>query len=67
MKNLSPDTIEMIDLYVETSRLPRLVVTAFVVAGIEPPDRATVDRIGYTAAQSKLFTPFLTASDPAMA
>jgi hypothetical protein len=54
---------EIIDFYVEATRLPRIVITAFVNAGIEPPDRARVDRIGYSAAERRLIAPYLSTPE----
>lgn len=42
---------ELVELYCADTQLPERVVSAFVRAGIEPPTREVVDRIGYTFTQ----------------
>ena len=63
MSRAIPDP-ELVALYVAESKLPALVVTAFVANDTEPPSRDRVDRVGYTAAEARMIAPFLTALDP---
>lgn len=55
---------ELIDLYEAESKLPRLVVAAFLSHEQEPPSRDRVDRVGYTAAEAAIIAPFLSSPDP---
>jgi hypothetical protein len=47
---------ELVELYVAETKLSIATVTAFVQAGVEPPHRDQVDRIGYTVAQTRILS-----------
>jgi hypothetical protein len=53
---------ELVELYADDSGLPPIVCAAFIRADLEPPSRERVDRIGYTAAESRLIAPLLTTT-----
>lgn len=45
---------ELVALYCEETKLSARIVAPFIAAGIEPPHRDVVDRLGFTTKQRNL-------------